>query len=232
MGGSRVELFGLELELGRLFLQQLVRRHECVGLKFQSFRISVCCNEGPAELDLALRGSRKLCEDFDFACRPRMRLHVDRAKCADHLPVDDEWNADIRSDTKGFYCGHVAVSRIGRGVRDDEGLGALNRVVTERQSRQLTFGRERLAKSARRLVEVAIFIDERNEGCRDANQPDGEASQAVKDLLGLCVQQIGASNRRQAFGGMNVQFHSYGVWVPCGWEGASPLSAKWHPAPG
>jgi hypothetical protein len=72
--------------------------------------------------------------------------------------------------------------------------------VAERRAGELPGGRERLAEAARRQVEVALRVDEREERGGHPEQADGEAREPVEHLLGLGVEEPRAAHGGHARG--------------------------------
>ena len=179
-----------QLELETLCLEVGIRVREPPATLFAASR-------GRAQLDLADRHRGQVGECLDIVRGPVARHDIDGAERPDDLIPEDERNADVCGNAERLNRGHVAITLVGPRVGDDERVGRLHGVVTERHAVHLACARKGLAESARRLVEVAILVDQRDEGGRYAHQPYREPRQAVERRLDLGVQQARLANRGQ-----------------------------------
>jgi len=191
-----MQLLCLQLELDRLLLQLVVRLRELREGALEHRGGVVGDIDVPAQLHLALRGGGQLDQHFDFVLRPGPRMGVNGAEGANRLAAHDNRDADVGRGAECAHGGHVTVKWVGGGVGYHQGIRTLHRVVTEGRSGQLTNGRERFPESTRRLVEVPIGVDQRDERGGHAHDAHGEAGQPIEDFFDVAVEQPGRMHGR------------------------------------
>jgi hypothetical protein len=133
--------------------------------------------ERGAELELAPRRRAELSQQLDLFGRPLARRGVDHAQRADGVLSQGQGHAQVGGHPEAPHRRHLAVHGIRRGVRDDQRrlAGALGeRVVAERRAGELALRRQRLAEADGAHVEVAPFVDERDERGRGPEHARGE----------------------------------------------------------